>query len=102
MASKGKKNAKTAEPPPKPAAPKGKLFGQPLGNDVPKIITASLAHLRETGALLYDRFNFAFLFPFWILRGAAMTEEGLFRISGQQEEVTLLREKWDSGAPMYH
>ena len=48
MAAKGKKSAKVVEPP-KPPVAKGRLFGAQLGNEVPKIITLSLSHLRENG-----------------------------------------------------
>lgn len=52
MAAKGKKSAKVVEPPKPAPVAKGRLFGAQLGNEVPKIITLSLSHLRENGPLL--------------------------------------------------
>lgn len=49
MAAKGKKSAKVVEPPKPAPVAKGRLFGAQLGNEVPKIITLSLSHLRENG-----------------------------------------------------
>ncbi len=54
MSSKsGSSSASNKKAAPKPGElpkAKGKLFGQPLGADVPRIISGSLAHLRDTGA----------------------------------------------------
>lgn len=74
--------------------PKGKLFGVALGNEVPGIISQSLAYLKEKGISARINASKSLLG----LRSAGMNEEGLFRLSGSADDVTALRLRWDTGA----
>ena len=74
--------------------PKGKLFGAPLGADAPSIIPQALAHLREKGMCCKVVRSCLFLH-------LGLNEEGLFRLSGDADEVAALRARWDAGALLH-